>query len=135
MQDKPANRLGTHRSTESQLGNGIDGDRSRSFTILGANSPHSTPTLSPTFRDTYAVITSARCERDGILILTSTRELSRRSTSAFMSAPLKLRFFMQPSAHAKVSADTWTGILALTRSPQRLSFPCHLCAMIHISFV
>jgi hypothetical protein len=94
------------RSTKSQLGNGIEGDRSRSFTTRGANSPHSTPTPSLTFRDTYAVITSARCDGDGILILTSIIELSRRSTSDFMSAPLKLRFLMQPSARAKASADT-----------------------------
>src|ERR1700676_572840 len=94
---------------ESQLGSGIEGDRSRSLTTLGANSHHSTPTPSTVFRDTYAVIAVARC--DGIWNLTLIRVCNPQSTSAFTSAPLKLRFFMRPTPSAKAFVDTWTGIL------------------------
>jgi hypothetical protein len=81
-------------SYESQLGNGIEGDRSRSLTPLGANSHHSTPTPSMFFRDTYAVISAVLCDPDGMSMLTFTRAYSFRFPSAFTSAPLKLRFFM-----------------------------------------
>jgi hypothetical protein len=38
---------------------------------------------------------------------------------------------MQASAPVKAFTDTWTGILTVTRSPHRLSFPCQLISMMH----
>ena len=58
------------QGVQNQLGNGIEGERSRSFTAPGANSHHSTPTPSLAFRDTYAAIAADRCDDDGLLMLT-----------------------------------------------------------------
>jgi hypothetical protein len=78
--------------------------------ILGANSHHSTPTPSFVLLDTYAAIGSARCHGDGILILTSMRERSPRSTLAFMSAPLKL--VVSPGLGDDVkSGSGWTHLI------------------------
>src|ERR1700733_12688807 len=104
-----------------QGGNRTDVDRSKSLTIFGANSHHSIPTSCLSFRETYALSTPAHDDGGGIWIRTAMSVLSLNSQSAFMSAPLKLRFFTHPPTSAEALADTCTGRFSWTRSPQRCS--------------
>jgi len=126
-------RVRDHRRSR-QSGNRIEGDRSKSLTTIGANSHHSIPMSSFHLRETCAKRIAGGCDGCGSSTLTSIRAFKRRLASILKSAPLKLRFLMQPRIPATSSADTCTGMSIRIRSPQRCSILLRGSVMVEVSF-